>query len=175
MTPLQRFAPPPDPSRRLPAVRVRKGKSLCALRWLFVPLWILLLGVTPLPSSASPHRSPDPASPSPTYEHRLIVLHDQVDLALFLAPRAHHRTVVEALQRTARQTQTPVLARLESLVERGEVRSYLPFWVVNLIAVEGTAAALAEIENNPEVAAIEADPVISLVTPIRGAGARHAR
>lgn len=173
MTLLRRFAPPSKPSRRLPAVRARKDRSLGAPRWLLALLWTLLPAVTPLPSGAVPYPSAQPAPPLRTYEHRLIVLHDQVDLAVFPPPRArrlsalrtHHRTVVEALQRTARQTQTAVLARLDSLSARGEVRSYQPFWVVNLIAVEGTASALAEIESNPEVATVEADREMSLVTP----------
>ena len=173
MTLLQRFAPPTDPSCRLPAVRARKGKSHCALRWSVALLCALYPAMSIPPPAASPHPSAESASPLRAYEHRLIVLRDQADLAVFPPPsarrssalRSHHRSVVQALQRTARETQAAVLARLESLSARGEVSGFTPFWVVNLIAVEGTAVALAEIETLSEVAAIEADPEITPVIP----------
>jgi subtilisin family serine protease len=140
-------------------------------RGLVVPvafLWALLAAIASPPPPPS-----EPASALRSYEHRLIVLGDQVDLSAFPPPRArrlselqaHHRRVVEALQRTARETQSGLVAQLDSLVARGEVRSYQPFWVVNVIAVEATASALQAIENRVQVASTEADPTISLVTP----------
>jgi bacillopeptidase F len=95
----------------------------------------------------------------------LIVLADQVpigaldaELRAEGATRAHrHARVIAALRSTAESTQSPLLVDLASLLARGEVSEYTPYWIVNAIAARAHASVLRAIAARADVGAVALD------------------
>lgn len=78
---------------------------------------------------------------------------------LRLAARA---AVVEALQATAERTQRGLLQEIAALSARGAVSAHRPLWIVNLVSVTGSQAALERLAVHPEVAAVLPNTEIQL-------------
>ena len=93
----------------------------------------------------------------------MVFLDEQTDLGFastFESREARGSEVVQALQRTAAETQAPVLALLDRLgVE------YRSFWIANMIWVRGDEAALAAAASLGEVRRIDANPTVQLTLP----------
>lgn len=82
------------------------------------------------------------------------------DLAAASLPEAtvaRRTAVVARLQSTAAASQAPARQALDRLVTAGGVSSYRPFWIINAVAVQGTAAALQQLALQPEVVRITLD------------------
>jgi len=71
--------------------------------------------------------------------------------------RERHETVVRALQGIADATQGPLLNALADLQQAGDVSTFQPFWIANLVAVEGTPGAIQAIAARPEVIRVYLD------------------
>ena len=93
----------------------------------------------------------------------MVFLDEQADLSFAStveSREARGREVVQALQRTAAETQAPVLALFDRLGV--EYRSY---WIANMIWVRGDEAALAAVAGLGEVRRIDANPTVTLSLP----------
>ena len=93
----------------------------------------------------------------------LVVLRQQADLsgADSLVDRAaRRRFVFEALRATAEASQSDVLRELESAGVR-----HLPFWLVNMIAVEADRSIAERLAARPEVFSVVADREAPLSRP----------
>ncbi|MCC7142922.1 MAG: S8 family serine peptidase [Candidatus Eisenbacteria bacterium] len=77
-----------------------------------------------------------------------------------------HRSVVLTLQEHATRTQEPLLAELERLRARGEVRGFTPYWIANLVVVDVRARTLAPLAQRQEVVRIEPNFQPVLIVPI---------
>ncbi len=75
-----------------------------------------------------------------------------------------HREVILSLKDVAR-SQTALLSWLDTELTRGAVRGYTPHWIANLIVVSATPEAIAAIAARPDVAFVELDFEVSLMTP----------
>ncbi len=90
----------------------------------------------------------------------LVILRDQADLSAAAAldsRQAKGAFVFQSLSRLAERTQQPLRAMLDSLGVR-----YKPFWVVNMLWVQGDQGVLQQIALKGEVARIVANPPIPL-------------
>jgi len=77
-----------------------------------------------------------------------------------------HRRVLEALQRTARAAQAPLIDELASLRARGQVRAWTPYWIANIVRVTGTRAAIERLAARADVAVIEPRERVRLIEPV---------
>ena len=77
-----------------------------------------------------------------------------------------HRRVIDALRRTARVTQAPLLDELESLRARGEVQAWTPYWIANIIRVTGTRDAISRLAARADVAVVEPRERVRLIDPV---------
>ncbi len=101
--------------------------------------------------------------------HFLLLLDEQADLSAAQALRgkaAQGEFVVGALRDIAARSQPAVLAELDKMGV-----SYRPYWIVNMIAVEGDRSVVEALAQHPAVARIEPDRVIRLDEPERTLGA----
>ncbi len=93
----------------------------------------------------------------------LVLLAEQADLdhvGALPTKQAKGRAVYDALRQTAQRTQAPLRAQLDALgVE------YRPFYVVNMLAVQGDANLALALAVRPDVARLEANPSISARLP----------
>jgi serine protease AprX len=93
----------------------------------------------------------------------LVLLADQVDLshvAELPNKEARGRAVYDALRETAWRTQAPLRAELDALgVE------YRPFYIVNMLAVQGHAGLALALAARPDVARLEANPAVQASLP----------
>jgi subtilisin family serine protease len=104
-----------------------------------------------------------------------VILEDQADIArmnhalrLERATRAErHRRVVDALRRAADRSQGPLLAELDRLRATGEVASFTPHWITNLVRVTATRAAIEQLAARADVAVVEPRPRLGLIQPVR--------
>ena len=145
-----------------------------------VPAWAL--SAPPLsPSSAPPSVSVDTVGaglrPAPTVEPELlralleaepdkffrVIVHlrEQADLKAAVggalgAAEARSR-VVSALQATATRSQRPLRAYLEGARAAGTVQSYMPFWIVNGIAVHTNRDTVFALTARPEISTVRLD------------------
>jgi serine protease AprX len=109
---------------------------------------------------------------SPTLQRRLaeggmvpflVVLTEQADLgpaARLSTKQERGQAVYEALRSVARETQAPLRAELEA---RGV--PYRPYYIVNMLLVQGDAALAQALAQRPDVARLEANPSIRLQEP----------
>ena len=72
------------------------------------------------------------------------------------------REVAGRLERSGREAQAPVLARLEALRREGHVRHVRSLWIANAIAVSADAVAIAELGRRTEVRSIESDSQLAI-------------
>lgn len=94
----------------------------------------------------------------------LVELTSQADLrgAADLSNKAEKGTyVTRALQNTARRTQLPLLAHLQSLG-----LPHRSYWIVNLVWVRGGIEAVRSLAERPDVAHIYANPRVELDAPV---------
>jgi len=98
----------------------------------------------------------------------LVVLDHQADIAVLdrnlrgaksAMPR-RHRLVVESLRAAADASQADLLADLAA-------RSN-PHWLINSVVVTATPSAVREIAARPDVARVEPDLVVTLISPVPG-------
>ncbi|HEY3295837.1 MAG TPA: S8 family serine peptidase [bacterium] len=80
------------------------------------------------------------------------------------SPQAIHKAVVLLLQKTASESQVPVVAELARMQGEGAVKSFQPYFVANCIVVEATGAAFADLKTAPGVAEIEPDYGIAMIS-----------
>ena len=72
------------------------------------------------------------------------------------------REVAGRLERSGREAQAPVLARLEALRREGHVRHVRSLWIANAIAVSADAVAIAELGGRTDVRSIERDSQLAI-------------
>ncbi len=102
----------------------------------------------------------------------LVFLDEQVEIpaleqqlsAVNASPQQRAYAVITALQDKAAATQRGILSYLESLAANG-IMEYQPFWIANMIRVETTPAVLQVLAARPEVALLEADPLLEISAP----------
>ena len=99
----------------------------------------------------------------------LVFLTEQADLsqAAKLATKTEKgEYVYEQLTETARRTQGPILNALEQLTATGgSITKYRPFWLVNAIWVHGSAEAVQQLAQRPDVAHLYANPSVHMDVP----------
>jgi len=74
--------------------------------------------------------------------------------------------VLNRLREVAGRTQPAVLRSLDTLRAAGHVARVQPYYIVNLIVVEGDAAALRALAGRPDVAAVYPETKLELVEPV---------
>lgn len=77
-----------------------------------------------------------------------------------------HKTVVEALQDKAANTQGDLIQYLNALMAEQLIAGYNAYWIVNAIQVDATAAAVEEIARRDDVDTIWLDYQIELIQPV---------
>ncbi|MBM3286767.1 MAG: hypothetical protein FJY88_05380 [Candidatus Eisenbacteria bacterium] len=105
----------------------------------------------------------------------LFFLHEQADIPALDAElkrsratrRERHRSVVQALQATARASQGPLLMELDRLAARGEAIDYAAYWVTNLVVVRAPRATIEDLAGRTDIAAVAPGlrPVQDRITP----------
>ncbi len=78
-----------------------------------------------------------------------------------------HSTVLETLQGQAKDSQTNLLADLESSKAGGTILGFTSHWIVNAVVVTGTVDAIRELAARADVERVEADLVVELIEPIK--------
>ncbi len=76
--------------------------------------------------------------------------------------RAH---LIQQLQTAAVSAQAATLSQLATMQADGRIRTIRPLWIINAIAVSGTADAILELAANPDIAAIRLDAIVDRVQP----------
>ncbi len=76
-----------------------------------------------------------------------------------------HARVVEALQ-TAARGQQPLIAALDEGMRSGGIQGYTSYWISNLMVVQGTKEAIAEIALRSDVDLIEPNFTVELMEPV---------
>lgn len=102
----------------------------------------------------------------------LVFLNEQVDIlaleqqlsAMNASPQQRAYTIITALQDKAAVTQTGILSYLASFAADG-IMEYQSFWIINMIRVETTPALLQTLAARPEVALLDADPLLAIPAP----------
>lgn len=103
----------------------------------------------------------------------ILVLSEQAPIAEIsaaLTARAatrqeRHYEVVTALQATAATTQAPLLAELDELRRNGEIVDFTPYWIANLVVVEGRRRTIEALALRDDVAVAEVNFRAELVAP----------
>jgi len=93
----------------------------------------------------------------------LVLLADQADLshATSLPTKgAKGRAVYDTLRQVARRTQAPLRTQLDALGV-----AYRPFYIVNMLAVQGDAGLALSLAARPDVARLEANPSVYAALP----------
>ncbi len=109
------------------------------------------------------------------YTGVLIVLNDQIDIESLdkelyrinatLDYRA--QTVINTLKQKAEQSQRPIIDFLSSENNRGKVRKFENYWIVNFIYAEVTTEVIMNLSTRAEIESIDTDNEILLVEPVR--------
>jgi subtilisin family serine protease len=105
----------------------------------------------------------------------IVNLRDQVDIEELKqdpqwrnAPRqVRHERVIRSLRELADRTQTRLRAHLDQAQAAGQVVSYSPHWISNLIVLRATKAEILRLARHPDVELIEENFQIELIEPIR--------
>ena len=106
----------------------------------------------------------------------LVVLDHQADIAALdrnlrgakSALPQRHRLVVESLRAAADASQAGLLAELAAKTNSGQVLGFVPHWLINSVVVTATSAAVREIAARTDVARIEPDLAVTLISPVPG-------
>lgn len=138
-------------------------------------LMLLILIPLPTPVSHAQNAQPDvpawmgkiapelhAASPAEPRDF-LVILTDQAEVVSQAAQISNKtekgRWVYDTLRTHAQRTQAPVLALL-----RAQDAAYRPFWVVNMVWVQGDVSLMHTLAQRPDVARIAGNPAIALDT-----------
>ncbi|MCK9995467.1 MAG: S8 family serine peptidase [Candidatus Krumholzibacteria bacterium] len=106
----------------------------------------------------------------------LVVLDHQADIAVLdrnlrgsksALPR-RHRLVVESLRAAADASQAGLLAELVAKTNTGQVLGFVPHWLINSVVVTATPSVVREIAARPDVAIVEPDLAVTLISPVPG-------
>jgi subtilisin family serine protease len=163
----------------------RKGHTLRAPR---SPRWLhalaLVFVLTPLlilPTAQAGQLHPqvaDELSRLPAGEKTTVmfILEQQADIATLnqalklshATRQERHKRVVEALQKTARESQPSFVNALEARKVTGEVAGYTAHWITNMVVVNGTRTAIEDLAGRADVAFVEPNIKASLITPVGG-------
>ncbi|MCB0729290.1 MAG: hypothetical protein KDD00_17635, partial [Ignavibacteriae bacterium] len=108
------------------------------------------------------------------YTRILIVFSDQVDIEsldkelyrINATMEYRSKTVIDALQLKARQTQGPVISLLKEEKDNGKVKEFIDFWVTNLIYAEVTNDIILELSRKNEIQMIDLDEKITYDKPL---------
>jgi len=98
----------------------------------------------------------------------LFLLRRQIEVALLdqaltiegAGRQERHRRVVTALRAEARTGQERFLRSVRDLVDGGEVATCTPYWIVNAVAVQGTAPAIEGLAAHADVLEAQAELAI---------------
>ncbi|MCB8942593.1 MAG: S8 family serine peptidase [Ardenticatenaceae bacterium] len=71
--------------------------------------------------------------------------------------------MVQTLQETAVTSQAALISQLDDWQANGRIRHYRPLWIINAIAIVGTADTIPQIATRPEVKQIELDNSFPLI------------
>jgi len=82
-----------------------------------------------------------------------------------------HRQVISALQQAAREGQAALVAELSRQQAAGQVAEYRTYWINNMVILRGTRQAIENLAGRADVATVEPGFSVSLMEPIRDAGA----
>lgn len=74
--------------------------------------------------------------------------------------------VITTLQEKATQTQPPVLAMIDDLSAKGEIKNVKTLWLANFIFFDGTAKAITALAMMDDVGTINVDYPVELIEPI---------
>lgn len=104
----------------------------------------------------------------------LVYLWDQADITAIKLQHDAERSplaqrnadVVKALQETAQLTQAAVLQELTQRRAAGEVESFEPFWIANIIRVDATEPVIREIADHPDVMLVYWNIPIGNIEPV---------
>ncbi|MCL4305154.1 S8 family serine peptidase [bacterium] len=77
-----------------------------------------------------------------------------------------HQIVIEELQRVARETQPPLLADLEAMLNQGEIDGFTAYWITNCVVVKGPRETMENLAKHDLVQWVEAVPVPELIAPV---------
>ena len=98
----------------------------------------------------------------------IVVLKDRANLSDALFSKEKESTPVKAiinkLQETARASQKEIQPVLKEEIEKGNIKGYNPFWIVNAFAAQINTEALARLSALPQVAHIRQEQQYSLST-----------
>ncbi len=83
-----------------------------------------------------------------------------------------HFRVVTTLQDVARESQAPFLAELRARTAKGDVAGFTAHWIMNLVVVRATRAAIEELANRPDVDVVEPNFQPVLIKDIGPQGGR---
>ena len=78
---------------------------------------------------------------------------------------ARHTLIVATLQQTAEQSQEALINDMDTLQQAGSIQSYRSLWIINAVAVEGTANSIASLAKRPDVERITLDEAHPLIAP----------
>ena len=98
----------------------------------------------------------------------IVHLQDSVDFSQISFPvdKIERRAMlIQQLQDTAESSQSSLIVELGNRVGDGRIISYRPLWIINAIAVVGTADTIQQIAIRPEVKQIELDATVPLMPP----------
>jgi hypothetical protein len=79
--------------------------------------------------------------------------------------QTRHARVVSALQEAARGQQ-PLIASMDQGMRSGGILGYTSYWISNMMVVQATKEAIAEIAQRPDVDIIEPNFTAELITPV---------
>jgi len=77
-----------------------------------------------------------------------------------------HRDIIENLTARAAESQSGILARLESLKSEGLIESYRSYWITNAVYVVGDPGTLSELANRPDVESVFDNGPVVLIEPV---------
>ncbi len=101
------------------------------------------------------------------YTSVIVILRDQADTESINAPteREKRETMVGVLQETARASKEELQPFLEKETERGNIKEYRPFWIVNAFAAVINEEALQKLQERPQVEQIVPDRPFAVPAP----------
>jgi len=77
-----------------------------------------------------------------------------------------HLQVIQALQRTAAESQPALANHLEEQYRSGGILGYTTYWITNMMVVYATKDAVLDLVNRPDVDFIESNFSVELIEPV---------
>lgn len=108
------------------------------------------------------------------YTRTMILLKDYVDIytldaqlyAMNVDLTERARIVITTLQNKANSTQGPIISYIQSQMNQGKVREFIPFWITNMIYVDATPDVLIQISQRSDVALMDYDQKSTMDLPL---------